>query len=89
MHGKFDKDGKFIGAPGVKKVTHEGNKTIIERYSEEELNDMGFKKVVEEKGEGRPGPGMRPQFTHEDKGDHIVRTVNWVKWEKPQADGGK
>ena len=78
MYGKFDKDGKFIGAPSVKKVTHEGYKTIIDRYSEEELNDMGFKKVVEEKGEGRPGPGMRPQFTHEDKGDHIVRTVNWV-----------
>ena len=89
MYGKFDKNGKFIGAPSVKKVTHEKNKTIIERYSEEELVAMNFKKVIEEKGEGRPCPGMRPQFTHEDKGDHIVRIVNWVKWEKPQTNGGK
>lgn len=81
MHGKFDENGKFIGAPGIKKFTHEGNTTIIERYSNDELEAMGFKKVVDEKGGGRHGPGMRPQFAYEDKGDHIVRTVSWVKVE--------
>lgn len=89
MYGKFNENGKFVAAPGVKKVTHEENKTIIERYSKKELEAMGYKKVVEQKGEGRPGKGMRPNFVHEDKGDHIVRIVNWVKWEKPQANGGK
>ena len=78
MYGKFNEDGKFVAAPGVKKVTHEGNKTIIERYSKEELEAMGYKKVIDQKGEGKPGPGKRPNFVHEDKGDHIVRTVNWV-----------
>ena len=85
MYGRFDENGKFIGAPGVKKVTNEGYKTIIERYSNEELEAMGFKKVVEEKGEGRPGPGLIPQFVREDKGDHIVQIVNWVKRENPRT----
>ena len=85
MYGKFDENGRFIGAPGAKKVTNEGYKTIIERYSNEELEAMGFKKIVEEKGEGRPGPNMMPQFNREDKGDHIVQIVNWVKRENPRT----
>ena len=85
MYGKLNKNGRFIGAPGVKKVTNEGYKIIIERYSNEELEAMGFKKVVEEKGEGRPGPNMMPQFNREDKGDHIVQIVNWVKRENPRT----
>ena len=88
MYGKFE-NGKFVAAPGVKKVTHEGDKTIIEHYTAEELDAMGFKKVYSANGTGRPGPGMKPDFVYEDKGDHIVRTVNWAKWEKPQTDGGK
>ena len=85
MYGKLNKNGRFIGAPSVKKVTNEGYKTIIERYSNEELEAMGFKKVVEEKGEGRAGPNMMPQFNREDKGDHIVQIVNWVKRENPRT----
>ena len=59
MYGKFNEDGKFVAAPGVKKVTHEGNKTIIERYSEEELDAMGYKKVIDQKGEGKPANGAK------------------------------
>lgn len=87
MHGKFTEDGKFKMAPGVKKVTHEENKTIIEHYSKEELEAMGYKKVVEQKGEGRPGPGMKPNFVYEDNGDHITRTVNWVSKTPEKVDG--
>ena len=77
MYGKIE-DGKFIAAPNNKSVKHEENKTIIEYYSKEELKEMGFKEVLTGGGEGRPGKGMRPSFTHEDKGDYIIRRMNWV-----------
>ena len=77
MYGKFE-NGKFVAAPGVKKVTHEGNKTIIERYTAEELKAMDYKEVLSAEGEGRPGPGMKMSPTFEDKGDFILRRTNWV-----------
>lgn len=37
MYGKIDKDGKFSLAAGLKKITYQDGKTIIEHYTEEEL----------------------------------------------------
>lgn len=85
MYGKFDEKGKFV--PARNKVTHEGNKTIIEPMSAEELAAGNYKEVYRADGPGRPGPGMRPQRTYEDKGDFILERTNWVEWKKPQADG--
>lgn len=81
MYGKIDENGKFVGAPGTKSVTRDGAKIIIEHYTEKELEDMGFKKVRMEHGEGRPGPGKKPVFTAEDKGDYILRRMDWASSE--------
>lgn len=76
MYGKIDENGRFI--PAGQKVTHEGQKTIIEPLPLEELKANDFKEVFTADGTGRPGPGMRPVYTHEDKGDFILRRTNWV-----------
>ena len=76
MYGKIDENGKFV--PAGRKVTHEGQKTIIEPFSAEELKAGDFKEVFSADGTGRPGPGMRPVHTYEDKGDFILRRTNWV-----------
>lgn len=77
MYGKIDENGKFIAAQ--KKVTHEGNKTIIEDPTQEECAKQGMKEVFTGAGTGRPGPDMMPQYTYEDKGDFILKRMNWVK----------
>ena len=79
MYGKIDENGKFQAAPAVKKVTHEGGKTVIEHYTNEELAAMDYKEVLNAEGEGRPGPGMRPSPVFEDKGEFIIRRMNWVE----------
>lgn len=76
MYGKLDNNGKFIPAPP--KVTREGQKTIFEPAPIEELKARGFKEVFSADGGGHPGPGMRPVYTFEDKGDFILRRLNWV-----------
>lgn len=76
MYGKLDENGKFI--PAGHKVTREGQKTIIEPFPADELKAKGFKEVFTAEGSGRPGPGMRPAHTFEDKGDFILRRTNWV-----------
>ena len=78
MYGKIDADGKFIPAPVKKSTVEQANKTIIEYYTPEELKAMDYKEVYSAEGTGRPGPGLRPEATFEDKGDFILRRTNWV-----------
>ena len=81
MYGKIDESGKFI--PAHNKVTHEGNKTIIEPMTPEELKAGGYKEVLTASGTGKPGKGMKPQPVYEDKGDHIIRRINWIAIQQP------
>lgn len=75
MYGKIE-NGKFKPAP--MKVYHEGNKTIIEPLSAEELAAGNYKEVFSGSGTGRPGKGMKPSPTYEDKGTFILKRLNWV-----------
>ena len=78
MYGKIDENGKFVAAPTTKNTINETNRTIIEYYTSDELEEMGYKEVYTADGVGRRAPGLRPMFTYEDKGNFILRRMNWV-----------
>lgn len=77
MYGKIEANGKFKQAP-ANKVTKDGDKTIIEPMPIEELDADGYKEVYTAYGPGRPGPDKKPVETVEDKGDFILKRINWV-----------
>jgi hypothetical protein len=83
MYGKIE-NGKFKPAP--MKVSHEGNKTILEPLSAEELAAGNYKEVFTGAGTGHPGTGMKPSPSYEDKGTFILRRLNWVPAQQEQQE---